>query len=80
MIGLERQVSDVTFSHFQLTIVRSKVYLGETCSTLNYVKQVIDSRERELVIYDDLVLLMLVKIHPTGTIFLLQEQDKRDQG
>ena len=65
---------NVTISDFELMITRSEVYLCKMASTLNLVKQVINSGDGILILDCDLVQLSIANVHSEGTIFILYEQ------
>lgn len=61
---------DVTFSHFQLIIAGSKVFLRETSGSLKLVENFINYQKGIFILYGNLVKLAIFDTHPKGTISL----------
>ena len=70
----ERSLGDIALSDLQLIVSGAKINLGEYTGTTELVKQIIDSRQRLLVLYGDFVEGAVVDAQTEGTIALLSKQ------
>lgn len=78
--GLQCYLWDVTFSFFQLMIVKFEVYHRESNGTLKLVKKVINCQKCTLILYCDLVQLAVIDTHTKGTSFILMNRIRAPQG
>ncbi|KAK4716441.1 hypothetical protein R3W88_014779 [Solanum pinnatisectum] len=70
----ENCLQNVIISDSELMIARFEVYLRKVTSTLKLVEQVINPRDRIIVLDCDFVQLPIVNAHSKRTVFLFHEQ------
>ena len=64
-------------SHPQLLICRPQVNLRKVACPLELIKQVINPREKILILNIDFIELTIINAHPKGPILLLHKQNRR---
>jgi hypothetical protein len=67
---------NVTFSYLHLILSRSKIDLGEHTRTTMLIKQIINPRQRAIVLDGNLIQSTIIHVHLLGTI-LLQDENYR---
>ena len=77
--GSECHFSYILTSHHMLVIPRSQVNLTKVYCPFELIKQVVNLRERILVLLNDFIELAIINAHSKGPILLLQTKLKHHE-
>ena len=78
--SLESCFGNIFASHPELVISRSLFNLSKVASTLELIREIINPRERILVLYGDLIELTIINAHSKVTSFFFTNKTEAPHG
>jgi hypothetical protein len=76
-LGAECRLLNVVHMHADLVVARAEVQLGEEACAVEFVEQLIDDRDRELVLYCAAIESSVVDAEAPGAVVFLDEENGR---